>query len=148
MLPAVLQDVNERMTDLPRCREGAGMVPIAPHLSVAAKGAIDCLRHANGEALDAATQSRVSVRFDEDVDMIALHAELQKPEARVRCLGERLSYRRENCVVPQRRQTRACSQGDVDGGTTVVHGPPAMGHAMPSGRGLSSGAVPPPTPGS
>jgi len=53
------------VTDLPRGRECARMVPIVPDLPAPAECAIDRLGHADGEALDAATQFRV--RVDEQV---------------------------------------------------------------------------------
>jgi hypothetical protein len=47
---------------------------------VAAEHAIDRLRDANGEALNAAPQSNVSIRFKKEVDVIALNAEVDDAE--------------------------------------------------------------------
>lgn len=129
MFPAVLEDVDERMADLPRRRESSSVVPVVPDGSAAAENAIDGLGDANRETLNAATQSHGTVCFYEQVDVIALHAEMEEPEPVCRRLRERGTYRRENDLVPQRRKIGARSQRDVNGAATIVGGSAPVGHA-------------------
>jgi hypothetical protein len=65
MLPEVLEDVDQRIPDLPRRRERAGMIPIDPDFPAAAEQAIDRPCHANGEPLNAAAERAAAVGFEE-----------------------------------------------------------------------------------
>jgi hypothetical protein len=74
MLASVVQDVDQRISYFARRPERASMVAIAPDASMSAEGAIDGLRQADRQALDAARESCGVVRFDEQVHVVVLHA--------------------------------------------------------------------------
>jgi hypothetical protein len=76
MLSEILQDVDQGVPHFARCPECAGMEAVCPNLSAAADGPIDRLRDADGEPLHAATQGDEAVAFDQQMDVIALHAEV------------------------------------------------------------------------
>ena len=67
------------MTDLARRRERARMIPVSPHLPATAERAIDGLGNSDREALKTTAQSE-RLCFDEEVDVVALDAEVQHPE--------------------------------------------------------------------
>jgi hypothetical protein len=57
------------------------MEPVAPHGPVATQHPVDCLRDADGEALDTPRERGGFIRLDEQVKMIHLHAVVQKPKS-------------------------------------------------------------------
>jgi hypothetical protein len=69
------------MTDLARRWERAQVVAIVPDLSAAAERAIDRLRDADRETLDAATELTQPVALHDQVDVVALNAEMKKPKS-------------------------------------------------------------------
>ena len=80
VLPPVLEDVDDCVPYLARSRERSCVISVRPYSPVAAKHAIDRFGDANGEALNAAPQANVSIRFEEEVDVIALNAEVDDAE--------------------------------------------------------------------
>jgi len=56
------------------------MKAIRPDLAVALERAIDRLRDADAEPLHAAAEHDDAVAFDQQMDVIALHAEVDDPE--------------------------------------------------------------------
>ena len=81
MLTPVLKDVDQRIADFAWRPQGARMVSVGPHLAAPSEHAVDGPCQANGESLETADQRRVPVRFDQQVDVIVLNAELEDPEA-------------------------------------------------------------------
>jgi hypothetical protein len=59
------------------------MVSVTPDGTATTERTIDGPRDTNGETPHAGRQEAASVRFDEEVDMVVLHGELENPEARV-----------------------------------------------------------------
>jgi hypothetical protein len=80
MFAEILQDVHQSVPDLARRDERSRMKTICPDLAATAERAIDGLGDANGESLHAATERDEAVAFDEQMDVIALHAEMYDPE--------------------------------------------------------------------
>jgi len=81
VLPDILQDVNECVADLEGRLQRAGMKSIRPNLSAPAERTVDRLGDADGEPLDTTAEGDEPVAFDEQMDVIALHAEVHDPES-------------------------------------------------------------------
>jgi hypothetical protein len=58
-----LQHLHQCVPDLARCGQRSHVIPICPDSPVAAERAMDRLRDANGEALDAAAEDDVAFCF-------------------------------------------------------------------------------------
>src|SRR5262245_29837591 len=141
MLPPVLQDVHERMPDLTRRRQLAGVVSVVPHLPAAAEQAIDRLRDADRQPLDTAAQRGQPVAFEDQVDVIALDAELDESEAFPRCSGKRRADGREEAGLSERRKIRRRPERDMDGTAGIVRGAATVRQTSPPRRRLPSCAV-------
>jgi hypothetical protein len=109
LLP-VLEDVDERVPHLARSRERSHVISVRPYSPVAAERTINRLCHANGEALNAASQSNVSVRFEKEVDVIALNAEMDDAEPVRRSSRERGS---DGACRRDRRRTMRTYSGSI-----------------------------------
>jgi len=81
VLAEVLQHVNQCIPHLTRGAQHARVIPVRPHGPAAADRAIDGAGHADGETLEPAHEGRVAVSFDEEVQVVELHAELEQAEA-------------------------------------------------------------------
>ena len=101
MLAPVLEDVDECVPDLPRSLERSHVISVRPYSAVAAQRTIDRLGDANREALNAASQSNVSVRLEKEVDVIALNAEMDDAEPVGRSLHERGSDGAEDVIAAE-----------------------------------------------
>jgi len=147
VLSPVLEYVHERMPNLARRIQRTRMIPIGPNSPVAVERAVDALRDANRQSLDAATQTGVSIRFDEQMDVIVLNAEVEHPESICGRSSESGVDGAEDVLPPKRREIAACAERCVCRAATVVHCAAAVGNAPPAGRRLASGAITPPAPG-
>jgi hypothetical protein len=76
----ILQHVDECVTHLARRRERPRVISVGPHLTAPSEEAIGRLGDAYRKALEAAPERDVSVAFDEQMDVIGLHAELEQAE--------------------------------------------------------------------
>src|SRR5262245_50225774 len=101
VLTEVLENIHQAMTHLTRRGEPARVIPLAPDRAAATKHAVDRLGRANREPLAAARQGARVVRFDEQMQVIRLHAELKYPEARARGRGERAANGFEHAIIPK-----------------------------------------------
>ena len=146
MLPDVLQDVDECMSDLTRRRERAGMVSVVPDPSPAAERPVDRLCDADGEPLNATAQRPERIGLEQQVHVVALHAEVQQPELSRRRLGERGTYGPEDVVATEGGQAAAGAQRDVDRAPRIVSRPSPVRHPTPAGTRLSSRALAPSAP--
>jgi len=77
VLPPVLENVDQGMTDLTRRRERPRMIPVRPHIPTPAERAIDRLGNPDGETLNTAAQSG-RFCFDEKMDVVSLDAEVEE----------------------------------------------------------------------
>jgi len=77
VLAKVLQDVDERMTHLARCRERASVIAVHPDSTATSERPIDRLRDADRESLYAAPQLAVRFGFHQQMNVVVLHAEVQ-----------------------------------------------------------------------
>ena len=146
MLPNILEDVHECIPDLAGSPECARVVAVRKDLSAAAGGAIDQLRNANGEALQTAAQCGRTVGFDEQIDVIPLHAEVQEAKSFSGNSDESFTHGTENVVAPQRRQILTGPERHVDRTVRIVQRPSSMGDAPSPRSGLTSSAFSPAAP--
>src|SRR5580765_4245204 len=146
MFPPVLEHVEQRVPHLARRRERPKVVAIVPDPSVSSERAIDRLRDTDRQALDAAAQLTKPVVLEDQVDVVALNAEMEQPKSFRGRLRERRSDRHEDAVAPQRRQSPGCPQRDMYWTAAIVHGSPPMWHATSSGCRFPSRAFSPATP--
>jgi hypothetical protein len=77
MLAPIVEHVDERIAYFARRAEQASVEAIRPHATMACERGVDGLGDANGESLDPTRESRGRVRFDEQVDVVVLNAELE-----------------------------------------------------------------------
>src|SRR5262245_54869235 len=101
MLPEILQDVDERIPDLSRGGEPAGVVPIRPDPATAPERAVHGSCEPDGEALEA-TGERVAVDgLHEHVHMVRLHGELDHPEVPAGRSCQRAAEHLEGCRLAE-----------------------------------------------
>jgi hypothetical protein len=81
MLPPIVEHVDEGVAYFARRTEEPGVEAVCPDSSVATEHAVDCLGDADGEPLESARESYGRVRFDQQVQVIALDAEVDDAEA-------------------------------------------------------------------
>ena len=141
MLPPVLQDVYERVADFARRRQLAGVVAVVPHLPAAAEHPIDRLREANRQPLNSVPERGEPVAHENQVDMIALDAELNEPEFSCRGSRKRRADCGEEAIFTERRNIRARPERDVDRTAAIVRDAATVRQAPPSGRWLSPRAI-------
>jgi hypothetical protein len=79
------------------------METIRPHASTAPECAVDGFRDADGESLKTPCETCGRVRFDEQMHVIGLHAEVDDPEAVAASGGERATDGREHATVTKGR---------------------------------------------
>jgi hypothetical protein len=114
---------------------------------VAVERPIDRLRHPDAEPLETAHEPRRSVRFDQQVKMIALDGEVEDAEARARCQRERIADGREEPLSAERRHALPDAQRDVGRTVGLVRCATTMRNARPTtGRGFAAGAFAPSAP--
>jgi hypothetical protein len=99
MLAPVVEHVDERIAYLARRAEQPGVEAIRPHSTAAPERAVDGLGDANGETLNATSETRGRVRFNEQMHVIALDAELENPEPVAARGGQRTADGREDATL-------------------------------------------------
>jgi len=80
MLPPVVQDVDEGVSHLARRSQEMRMESIPPHGPAAVERPIDGSRDANREAAHTTLEPRRCLRFHQQMEMIALNAEVKNAE--------------------------------------------------------------------
>ena len=141
MLPEVIEHVHERVPYFAGRRQQARMIPVSPHATVAPENAIDRLRDANRQAAYASLESDRVVRFDEQVDVVALDAVVQNAKGAVARGGERGSRCGERALMTERRDAGGGAQRDVSREAAIVRHAAPMRHASASQRRLAARAV-------
>ena len=147
MFSPIGEHVHERVTHLARRSQHAGVIAVRPHRSVPAERPIDGACNANGEALYAASELRCSLRFDEEMHVVRLHAELDDAEAVVGRRRESPTHDAEHPAIAQARDGANGTQGHVHRTTRIVRCASAMHHRASTGTWLASGGRALPAPG-
>jgi len=112
------------------------MIPIGPDTTGATKLPIDRLCEADAKALHPSPQVATSFGFDEQVDVVALHREVNDSEARPRPHRQRASHGRKQPSATKGRQSAANAHRHVQRMTPIVNRPPTMRHTGDSSSGL------------
>src|SRR5690242_7456790 len=81
VLPAVEQDVDERVADFRRRSQRPAVVPIAPNATLPAQSTVDRLRDSDREAMHATHQLIRAFGLDEKMDVVHLDREVRQHEA-------------------------------------------------------------------
>ena len=126
VLPAIHQYVNERVPHCPRAGERSSVIAISPDGAAAAKRAVDCARHADREAPQAAAERARVVGFDDQMEMIVLHREMDNPEAAVRGRGQGAADGREDPGGSQAADGRTAAESYMHRVRRNVHRPGPM----------------------
>jgi hypothetical protein len=116
------------------------MPAIRPERPTAPYEAIDGEGDANGDAAHAFGQGSFVARFDDQVDVIPLHGEMNDPEAPLVALGSATkgeAQRRKHVLAPERPKLRA--ERDVNGMPPRVLWSCAMEHHRARPNALTSG---------
>jgi len=148
VLRAIFQYINQRVAHRSRRRERPGMVPISPDGSAPVQRTIDRPRNANGQTTKPAGEHLRIIRFDDEMQVVILHTEMENPEAPVRGHGERAADGRKDPPRAQATDGRSGPERCVHGLRRDVRRPRNMRHAGPTaGRGFPPSPRPAPTPG-
>ena len=102
------------------------MVSVCPHGAAATTYPVDRCRDADREPLTSPDEAIRVVGFDERMDVICLHAEMENPKARVGGGGESAAHGVEHPAAAERRQSAGGSQRDVGRSADVVRRPGAI----------------------
>jgi len=104
VLPPILQHVNQRIADLARRPQSSCVKPITPDAAAPSEDPVHSLRDADGESLDPAREDTNIQRFDQQMDVIALHGEMQHAQAAARGLRQSAADCWEDRLGAQRRE--------------------------------------------
>ena len=126
VLPEVEQDVDERVADLARRRQRAGVITTAPYLAVTTKTSIHRARGPPGQTLQAANQRLTRGRLSDQMQVVGLHREVNETKAagRWRLQGPRTALqRRVRCATTAARAARESSRerGDAPRAPAAHH---------------------------
>lgn len=129
VLPEVEQHVDQPSPSLRGRSKGVRMIAAVPDGAPAPDGPIDCLRAPHSQPLEPSHERERDVALDEEVDVIALHREVNDAErffvrGRQRTLHERKHARRS-----QRRQASARPQSHMHRPSSPVPRPRPMRRA-------------------
>lgn len=132
VLPHVLQNVDDRQTHFARRSKLPRMVPVRPDGSTPAKCSVEPSRDAYGQPLQSPTQTSFVVSLHDQVKVVVLNAEMQKPERRGRSGGKGRAHGGEGVWRAQRRKPGTRSHGHVHRRAGVVCLAAVMRHALAS----------------
>jgi hypothetical protein len=103
VFPPILEHINQRVPNFSGCCEPAGVVAITPHRPATAERTVHRLRHPDGQTLDPVTEAGGPFRLDEEMDVVALDAEMQEPEDVGGGGGQRRAHGRKDHGRTERR---------------------------------------------
>ena len=123
------------------------MVAVAPHGAPPSEDPIDRLRDAYGEPADSSLERRGIAGLDDEVQMVALHAEVQDAEARGARRAQRVLDRNEDPMGSEGGNGGCRPQGHVRRAMSLVRDPAAVRDRAAPGSGLAPGAASSTAPG-
>ena len=148
MFSHIEEHITQREAHLARSLQGARVIAVRKQPARALKAAIDGAGDANRQALDAARERATVVRFCDQMQMIALHAEVHQREAELLLgRGQSLTHHHEQRVLAQRAHCALHAQRDVQRVVTRMGGPAQMRDPGPIAAGLPTSARASPAPG-
>jgi predicted lipoprotein len=88
VLSVIEENVHERISHLSRGTQSVRVVAVLPYLAARAQKAVEVARYANREALHASSNNVAVLRFDQQMHIVGLNAEVHDTnEAPPRCLN-------------------------------------------------------------
>jgi hypothetical protein len=147
MLPPVVEHVDERVAHLAWSTKEPGVKTIHPDASVATERTVDGFGDADGESLEPAGESHGRVRFDEQVQMVPLDAEVNNAETHAARGRQGATDGHKRPILAKRRKAGDRAQRHVCRTTTVVGRAAVMRHIATAGGGLAPGAASATSPG-
>lgn len=147
MLSKVHEHIDERIAHLARAREVATVITIAPEVPASSRFAVDGSCDAGGEPLHTSRELTPIARLDDEMNVIALHAEVNDAHAVFGRANETSADGAKNPLVAQVGGAGLCPHRDVHGIRCGVAGPREVCHEPGAvSRGLSSRILTPATP--
>jgi hypothetical protein len=146
VLPEVQQDIDEPPPCLGGCAERAGVIATAPDPPAPTGGAVDGLGAPSRQPLQPAHERGRLVALDDEMDVIALHREMNDAERGFGGSRERSAQDWKNARRSEDGNRVARAQRDVHGPSRVVPGPRSMRGARPRSEELPARAHPRATP--
>jgi hypothetical protein len=120
VFPEVQQDVDEPSPRLGGRAEVMSVVAAAPHASAPPRRAVDRLRASRRQPLQPADERHGMVAFDEEMDVIALHREMDDAKRRLVGRRERALQDWKDARRPERRQRVARPQRHMHGPSSLM----------------------------
>jgi len=143
VLPAVLEDVAERVLDLGRRLENAHVIPVGEYPPFPSEDAVDRTGEANRKGVQGAGERLAVRRLDDEVEVVALHAEVAEAAAeRVAALVEGAANRPEQGGATRAREAAYEAIGHVDGEARRKLGATLVRDAATPGTRLATGLAP------
>jgi hypothetical protein len=140
VLTVIHQDVDEREAHLAWRAERSGVVSVPPDGAATAEGAVDRPRDADREAAEAVLERPGVVGLDDEMEMVVLNAELEKPEAAAGRRGESTSHRRKDSEGAEAVHSLRGPEGHMDRMSGGMGRAGTMGHATAAARrGFAAG---------
>ena len=122
MLPEIIHDVNQRVADRARRREGTSVISVSPHAASPAECAIDGACDADRETAEPARERPRRIRLGDEMDVIVLDRELNTSVYDERDFFDRGSGQagferrsRSRHPLAARRQPRALRRAELRG---------------------------------
>jgi hypothetical protein len=147
MFLPIVQDVHNGVPHFPRRPEQACVVAVGPHRAPPAQHAVDAARQTDGEALNAAGPRARRVGLGDQMNVVALDAEVEDPERRPRGGAEMTDKCAMRAPVAQRWQPAPRAERHVNGTMRSMRHATAMRNAATTRRDGTSGACTTPAPG-
>src|SRR6058998_3001416 len=110
------------MPHLARRPQRPAVVAVCPDAASAAKAAIDRLRQTDAQPLHPASEGSISIRFDEEMNVIHLDAEVRDVKRGGASTREATPHGGKEPCAAQRRKTRHGSHRDVNRVSVLVDG--------------------------
>ena len=147
VLLEIVQHVDERVAHFTRRPQQPGVVSVPPHRAAAPAEPVHEAGYPDGQPAHTTLEPRRPIRFDQQVQMILLDAELQNAKARRRARAKRGLDRHEKALAPERGDIDRGAERHVGRTARVVRSAATMRHVAPPGIRLPTRAVAPATPG-
>jgi len=140
VLPAVLEDIAERVLDLGGRLQNAQVIAVGENPPFASEDAVDRAGDANGEGVQGARERFAVGRLDDEVEVVALHAEVTEAAAEgLAALVEGAPNRTERGGATRAREAPHPAIGHVDGEARGKLGRRLCETRRPPGPGLRPG---------
>ena len=146
MLSEVQQDVDEAAARLGGRAERVRMIATPPYRALPPQRSVDGLRAAHGQPLQPTNERDRFVSLDDEMDMVALHREVDDAKRGLLRGRERPPQEREDARRTERGKCLSRPQGDVNGPSRLMPRPRSVRRAGPCRDERPASAPAPPSP--